>query len=434
MPSSSAARRPNSRAQGHAVVHGHAGHGHEGADVEGAHAGVLAVMRAHVDAGMGHAGGGQRPLHHRLRPAHERVDGAVRGAPGIDVEERAAGGAPDRVRDGVDDRRGRGPPRSSERTPRASSWVGKRLSGGWRRVKARPGLPRVPGASILVSWRQEATGPMYVNTRPDMPQGVTTLPARYYTDPAHFQLEMERIHFDMWLCAGRTEQVAAPGRYFLRQVGNASVVVLGGRRRTRLRLPQRVPASGHAPVPVRGRPAPRPHPVLLPRVDVRPGRPAPERPAHGEGRGVPGGRLSAAAGGHRGLGRPRLHQPLRTSQAVLRAPRRAAREVRALGDGRPPPGGAARLRAEGELEAHHPELLGVPALPDRAPAPQPAVALHERGQRAAPADVPGRADGPARRGEDADHGRPDDARRACPASAPTTSGTCTTTRSCPTSS
>ncbi|HEU0090494.1 MAG TPA: aromatic ring-hydroxylating dioxygenase subunit alpha [Vicinamibacteria bacterium] len=69
---------------------------------------------------------------------------------------------------------------------------------------------------------------MYVNRRPEMPEGVKTLPARYYTDPAHFQLEMERIHFDMWLCAGRTEQLAAPGRYFLRQVGNASIVVLAG--------------------------------------------------------------------------------------------------------------------------------------------------------------------------------------------------------------
>ncbi len=69
---------------------------------------------------------------------------------------------------------------------------------------------------------------MYVNTRPEMPEGVKTLPARYYTDPAHFQLEMERIHFDMWLCAGRTEQLSAPGRYFLRKVGNASIVVLAG--------------------------------------------------------------------------------------------------------------------------------------------------------------------------------------------------------------
>ncbi len=62
--------------------------------------------------------------------------------------------------------------------------------------------------------------------RPPMPGGVLTLPARYYTDPAHFALEMERIHFRMWLCAGRSAQVAEPGCYFLRQLGNASVVVL----------------------------------------------------------------------------------------------------------------------------------------------------------------------------------------------------------------
>jgi Rieske 2Fe-2S family protein len=68
----------------------------------------------------------------------------------------------------------------------------------------------------------------YANTRKEMAAGVKTLPARHYTDPSQFQLEMERIHFDMWLCAGRLEQIAAPGRYFLRQVGNASVVVLAG--------------------------------------------------------------------------------------------------------------------------------------------------------------------------------------------------------------
>ena len=68
----------------------------------------------------------------------------------------------------------------------------------------------------------------YADARPEMSPGVTTLPARFYTDPAYFQLEMERIHFDMWLCAGRTEQLSRPGRYFLRQIGNASLVVLAG--------------------------------------------------------------------------------------------------------------------------------------------------------------------------------------------------------------
>src|SRR5262245_59626152 len=68
----------------------------------------------------------------------------------------------------------------------------------------------------------------YLDTRPAMPSGVFTLPGRYYTDPDHFRLEMERIHFDMWLCAGRTQQLASPGRYFVREVGNASVIVLAG--------------------------------------------------------------------------------------------------------------------------------------------------------------------------------------------------------------
>jgi Rieske 2Fe-2S family protein len=68
---------------------------------------------------------------------------------------------------------------------------------------------------------------MTVKARPPLPPGVHTLPARYYTDPEHFARELEAVHFDMWLCAGRTEQVASPGEFFVRRVGNASVVVLG---------------------------------------------------------------------------------------------------------------------------------------------------------------------------------------------------------------
>lgn len=68
----------------------------------------------------------------------------------------------------------------------------------------------------------------YQNARPTMERGVTTLPARYYTDPELFRRELDAVHFDMWLCAGRLEQVPSRGRYFLRQVGNASVVVVRG--------------------------------------------------------------------------------------------------------------------------------------------------------------------------------------------------------------
>jgi Rieske 2Fe-2S family protein len=65
----------------------------------------------------------------------------------------------------------------------------------------------------------------YSNTRPELAVSeAMTLPQRYYTDPAWFQREMEAIHFDMWLCAGRTSQIPEAGDYFLRQFANASII------------------------------------------------------------------------------------------------------------------------------------------------------------------------------------------------------------------
>jgi Rieske 2Fe-2S family protein len=66
--------------------------------------------------------------------------------------------------------------------------------------------------------------------RPPLPAGALTLPARYYTDPAHFEREMETIHCRMWLCAGRAEALPTPGRYALRQFGNADIVLLRDER------------------------------------------------------------------------------------------------------------------------------------------------------------------------------------------------------------
>ncbi|MGZ4841069.1 MAG: aromatic ring-hydroxylating oxygenase subunit alpha [Candidatus Angelobacter sp.] len=66
----------------------------------------------------------------------------------------------------------------------------------------------------------------YSNTRPEVAvSDAMTLPQSYYTDPAWFQHEMEAIHFDMWLCAGRTSQIPSAGDYFLRQLANASVII-----------------------------------------------------------------------------------------------------------------------------------------------------------------------------------------------------------------
>lgn len=54
----------------------------------------------------------------------------------------------------------------------------------------------------------------------------TTLPRRYYTDPALFQDEVERFFFDHWICAGRMDVIPNPGDYFLRNVTGESVIVL----------------------------------------------------------------------------------------------------------------------------------------------------------------------------------------------------------------
>jgi len=52
-----------------------------------------------------------------------------------------------------------------------------------------------------------------------------TLPARYYTDPEIFRDEVERFYCESWICAGRSEQVAKPGDYFLRKVGGESIII-----------------------------------------------------------------------------------------------------------------------------------------------------------------------------------------------------------------
>src|SRR5262249_43212963 len=172
--------------------------------------------------------------------------------------------------------------------------------------------------------RGSRTMASYANTRPEVRvDAARTLPARYYTDAAWFERELEAIHYDMWLRAGRLEELDAPGRYFVRAFGNASVIVLrdenGGLRALRTPLPSPLrPAGPRAPRGTRGH-ARGPAPVPVPRVDLRPRRVASKRAAHGQGRGLPGGGLSARARGRDVVGRPRLHQPVPGSGAARRA-------------------------------------------------------------------------------------------------------------------
>jgi len=53
----------------------------------------------------------------------------------------------------------------------------------------------------------------------------TTLPARYYTDSDLFHDELERFYCQTWICAGRSDQIPAPGKYFLREVAGESVII-----------------------------------------------------------------------------------------------------------------------------------------------------------------------------------------------------------------
>jgi Rieske 2Fe-2S family protein len=67
-----------------------------------------------------------------------------------------------------------------------------------------------------------------VKPRDVMPQGATTLPAEYYTSAEYFDREMDALFRRMWFCAGREEQLAGAGRYFLRDLCGESVIVTRG--------------------------------------------------------------------------------------------------------------------------------------------------------------------------------------------------------------
>jgi glycine betaine catabolism A len=52
-----------------------------------------------------------------------------------------------------------------------------------------------------------------------------TLPADYYTSPAHFAREMERFFGAMWVCVARVEDLATPGDYAVREIAGESVIL-----------------------------------------------------------------------------------------------------------------------------------------------------------------------------------------------------------------
>jgi choline monooxygenase len=57
----------------------------------------------------------------------------------------------------------------------------------------------------------------------------TTIPARWYTDPAFLDLERRRVFWATWQLIGHAADVAAPGQYFSCEIAGEPVVVVRGK-------------------------------------------------------------------------------------------------------------------------------------------------------------------------------------------------------------
>src|SRR5215468_1077482 len=57
-------------------------------------------------------------------------------------------------------------------------------------------------------------------------EGARALPREYFTSPAIFAEEIDKLFFRSWLCAGRETRIARAGDYFVVEVGEASVIVV----------------------------------------------------------------------------------------------------------------------------------------------------------------------------------------------------------------
>src|SRR5581483_9646040 len=61
------------------------------------------------------------------------------------------------------------------------------------------------------------------------PLFLSTLPGRYYYDPAIYALELEKIFSSMWVCVGRADALPQIGTYQVVTVGHESIIVVCNR-------------------------------------------------------------------------------------------------------------------------------------------------------------------------------------------------------------
>ena len=67
--------------------------------------------------------------------------------------------------------------------------------------------------------------PIAAKPRDVLPETARTLPAPFYVDREYFDREMERLFARMWVCAGRVEQVARPGAFYLRELLGEEIII-----------------------------------------------------------------------------------------------------------------------------------------------------------------------------------------------------------------
>lgn len=67
---------------------------------------------------------------------------------------------------------------------------------------------------------------MSFKPRPDLPSNATTLPARYYTDPAIFSREQAVLFRRGWICVGRLETLESRGAWVRCEIDGDSVIVV----------------------------------------------------------------------------------------------------------------------------------------------------------------------------------------------------------------
>src|SRR5262249_7217583 len=67
---------------------------------------------------------------------------------------------------------------------------------------------------------------MSFKSRTALPTDAFTLPAKYYTDAALFDQEIERFYRQRWACVGRLEDIDARGRYLTCDVAGDNVLIV----------------------------------------------------------------------------------------------------------------------------------------------------------------------------------------------------------------